>query len=123
MDYSFTSYLIPIVYAVYGYIFRFSTPAYLGRNGLPTKQSKRSKEIWTWFHHAAGIYCFAAAVLTAALAYWQTQVTDGVSLPAIFWIRMVIEIATIAAVIPVVNALTKRKFPAGTETAKETEKK
>ena len=120
MDYSFTSYLIPIVYAVYGYIFRFSTPAYLGRNGLPTKQSKRSKEIWTWFHHAAGIYCFAAAVLTAALAYWQGQLTDGVSLPAIFWIRMAIEIATIAAVIPVVNALTKRKFP---ENVKETEKK
>ena len=119
MDFTFTTYRIPIVYAIYGYIFRFRTPDYLGRNGLPTKQSKRSKEIWNYYHRAAGIYCFAAAVLTAALAYWQTQVTDGVSLPAIFWIRMVIEVATIAAVIPAVNALTKRKFP---ENAKETKK-
>ena len=120
MDMTYTSYLIPVVYAVYGFIFRFRTPEYLGRNGLPTKQSKRSEEIWNWFHRVAGIYCFAAAVLTAALAYWQTQVTDGTTLPAIFWIRMVIEIATIAAVIPVINALTLRKFP---ENAKETEKK
>ena len=116
MDTTFTSYVIPIVYAIYGLFFLCKTPDYLNRSGLTTKQSRRSKEIWNWFHRAAGIYCLAAAVLTGVLAYLQVQMSDGVSLPPIFWIRMVIEIGTIAAVIPLVNALTRRKFPAGTET-------
>ena len=117
MDMTYTSHLIPIVYAVYGYIFRFRTPEFQGRNGLGTKQSRRSKEIWDYFHRIAGIYCFGAAVLTGILAYWQNSISDGTSLPPMFWIRMVIEIATIAAIIPVMNALTKRKFPMdGTQT-------
>jgi len=111
MDMSYTSYLIPVVYAIYGFIFCFRTPEFLGRSGLATKQSRRSKETWKYAHRVAGIYCFCAAVLTGALAYWQGLFTDGETLPAAFWIRMVIEIGTIAAAIPVMNTLTKRKFP------------
>ena len=116
MDVTFTNYLIPVVYVIYGYIFRFRTPEYLGHNGLTTKQSKRSKEIWKYFHRLAGIYCFAAA----ALAYWQTQIVDSASVPAAPWICLGVELATIAAVIPAVNALTKHQFP---ENAKQTKKK
>ena len=122
MDMTYTSYLIPIVYAIYALLFLFKTPEYLNRSGLTTKQSRRSEKTWKYFHRIAGIYCLAAAVLTGVLAYLQVQMSDGVSLPPIFWIRMVIEIGTIAAVIPLVNALTKRKFPAGTEDGKETKK-
>ena len=107
----FTTYLVPIAFGIYGLIFLLRTPSFMGRNGLATKQSRRSEETWRYFHRIAGIYCLAAAVLTGALAYLQVQMSDGVSLPPIFWIRMVIEIGIIAAVIPLVNALTKRKFP------------
>ena len=120
MDTSFTTYLIPVVYLVYGYIFRFRTPEYLGRSGLSTKQSKRGKEIWKFFHRLAGLYCFAAAALTGAMAYWQTQIADVGSMPAAPWICLLIELATIAALIPAVNALTKHQFP---ENAKQTKKK
>ena len=120
MDITFTNYLIPAVYVIYGYIFRFRTPEYLGRSGLTTKQSKRSKEIWKYFHRLAGLYCFAAAALTAALAYWQTQIVDGASVPAAPWICLAVEFGTIAAAIPAVNALTRHQFP---ENAKQTKKK
>ena len=118
----FTTYLVPIAFGIYGLIFLLRTPSFMGRNGLTTKQSRRSEETWRYFHRIAGIYCVAAAILTGVLAYLQVQAMNGETLPMLFWIRMVIELAVIAAMIPLVNGLTKRKFPAGTEDGKETKK-
>ena len=112
----FTTYLVPIAFGIYGLIFLLRTPPFMGHNGLSTKQTRRSEACWRYAHRVAGIYSVAAAILTGALAYLQVHAMDGETLPPMFWIRMAIELGVIAAMIPLMNGLTKRKFPAGTET-------
>ena len=109
------TYLIPFLYLIYGVFFLVRTPAFLARSGIATKQSRRSETIWKHYHRIVGVYCIAAAAITAGLAYLEVRGGSGEGLRPLFWVRTAVEIGTIAAVIPLANALTARKFPPGVE--------
>ena len=113
MDFTYSSYLVPIAFGLYGLMFLFRTPAFLSRNGLTPYQTRRSEKIWNYGHRVAGIYCVVAALLSLGLGYLQNHMGDGETIPVIFWVRMAIEILVIAWAIPFVNFVTGKHFPGG----------
>ena len=113
MDFTYSSYLVPIAFGLYGLVFLFRTPEYLSRTGLTTFQTRRSEKIWKYGHRVAGIYCVIAALISVGLGYLQNHMGDGVVIPGIFWIRMIVEVLVIAWAIPVVNIITGKRFPGG----------
>ncbi len=102
-------FLIPVIFLFYAF------KLYLGRPGMndsfcfPTRRAKESEEIWNYVQRCAGAVCFFAAIVLAITAYVFLVVFRESN--AAYWVQIAIELVCVFSIVPVVNALTDRKFP------------
>ena len=110
MDFGVLQYLIPVIFAYYGYKLRIKHPAYMDeRGGFPTGRAKENEEIWNCVQGIAGNVCFVMAALLAVVACVVALGFPDSAIAA--WVQIGIEVACMVALIPIVNAITDKKFP------------
>ena len=102
-------YLIPLAFLMYFYILYRKKPPYMDDKGFPTRRAKENEEIWNFVQRTAGIVCLSMAILLAASAFLTKALITGGN--TAYYVQMGIEIVCIAVLIPIVNALTERKYP------------
>lgn len=103
------TYLIPILYLYFGWSFLKKKPKYNDQSGFSTKRARESEEIWDAVQHIAGTYCVVAAIVIAAMVYFLRDLVKENN--TLFWVRVAVEVGSIALIVPVVNLVTNRKFP------------
>ena len=110
MDFGLLQFLIPVVFLYYAYKLYIKHPAYLDeRGGFPTRRARENEEIWNYVQRTAGIVCFVMAIVLAVVA---CVVTFGFPESVVaYWVQIGIEVLCMVVLIPIVNALTERKYP------------
>lgn len=105
------TYLIPILYLIFAYMFLVKKPKFGDRDGFSTKRAKENEEIWNYVQRTAGIYCLAAAIVIGGLIFGMSEAVENFEETKLFWVQVGAEVASIALIVPVVNLLTNLKFP------------
>lgn len=101
---------IPLILVWYGWKFIKNTPMYMDeRGGFPTARAKESEEMWNNVHRIAGAACFVLAAVFAGLAAVCTFVFAGST--TAYWVQIGIELVLLFGLVPVVNAITDKKYP------------
>ena len=102
--------LLPLILLWYGWKFYKNTPAYMEERGsFPTRRAKESEEMWKNVHRIAGVCCFGEAVAFAAISA-VVYIGFPESVTA-YWVQIALELVLIFGLVPVVNAITERKYP------------
>ena len=102
--------LLPVILLWYGWKFYKNTPGYMQERGaFPTRRAKESEEMWINVHRIAGVCCFGEAVVFALISAVVRVGFPG-SVTA-YWVQIALELVCIFALVPVVNAITERKYP------------
>ena len=107
----FADYLVPILFIYFAFRFLRRPAAYGDREGYSAGRAKESEALWSFAQRAAGIYCVAAGIALAVLAYAVSVYATPESAGTLFWVRLGIDAAAIALLIPVVNTAMNLKFP------------
>ena len=103
------SYIIPILYIYFAFRYLRRPAAYGDREGFSSGRAKESEETWSFAQRAAGVYCVCAGVALAVMTYAMTEYAPENR--TLFWVRVGIEVASIALLIPAVNTAVNLKFP------------
>ena len=103
------SYIIPILYIYFAFRFLRRPAAYQDREGYSSGRAKESEALWSFAQRAAGIYCVCAGIALAVLTYAISEYAPENG--TLFWVRVGIEVASIALLIPAVNTAMNVKFP------------
>ena len=108
--FEYLQFLIPVIFLWYAYKLYVKRPAYMDeRGGFPTRRARENEEIWAYVQRVAGVVCFVMAIVLAVVAAVCTLVFAGSTVA--YWVQIAIEVACMAALIPIVNAVTGRKYP------------
>lgn len=108
--FEYLQFLIPVIFLWYAYKLFIKHPAYMDeRGGFPTTRAKENEEIWNYVQRVAGIVCFVMAIALAVVAFVCTYVYAE-SIVA-YWVQIGIEVLCIVLLIPIVNAVTNKKYP------------
>ncbi len=102
-------FLIPVIFLFYAWKLYIGKPGYNDSFGFPTQRARESEEIWNYVQRAAGAVCFFMAILLAITSVIFLVIFKESM--AAYWTQIAIEIVCVVALIPIVNALTDKKFP------------
>lgn len=102
-------FVVPIIFLFYAWKLYIGKPAFNDSFGFPTRRARESEEIWNYVQKTAGAICFFIAIFLAITAYILLVVFKE-SMTA-YWIQIAVEILCVIGILPLVNALTDKKFP------------
>ncbi len=102
-------FVVPIIFLIYAYKLYIGRPSFNDSFGFPTQRARESEEIWNYVQRAAGAVCFFIAIFLGICSVVFLVILKE-SMVA-YWTHIALEIACLVALIPIVNALTNKKFP------------
>lgn len=108
--FEYLQFLIPVIFLWYAYKLYVKKPDYMDeRGGFPTRRARENEEIWAYVQRVAGVVCFVMAILQAIVALVVYFCFPESA--AAYWGQIGFEVLCMVLLIPVVNAVTNKKYP------------